>query len=107
MDASAFEDKDSRLAPDKAIDGKRGTRWSSGTAKPEKNTSTYLEVDLKATSKIGFLDIEFEERTVDVKPSNVKAFEIQYQAPGSSDGWQEGEDRREQRAAQATSPVFV
>ena len=37
------------------------------------------------TSKIGFLDIEFEERTVDVKPSNVKEFEIQYQAPGSSD----------------------
>ena len=73
------------LGADKAIDGKRGTRWSSGTAKPEKNTSTYLEVDLKATSKIGFLDIEFEERTVDVKPSNVKEFEIQYQAPGSSD----------------------
>lgn len=73
------------LGADKAIDGKRGTRWSSGTAKPEKNTSTYLEVDLKATSKIGFLDIEFEERTVDVKPSNVKAFDIQYQAPGSSD----------------------
>ena len=73
------------LGADKAIDGKRGTRWSSGTAKPEKNTSAYLEVDLKATSKIGFLDIEFEERTVDVKPSNVKEFEIQYQAPGSSD----------------------
>ena len=73
------------LGADKAIDGKRGTRWSSGTVKPEKNTSTYLEVDLKATSKIGFLDIEFEERTVDVKPSNVEEFEIQYQAPGSSD----------------------
>lgn len=81
--ANAFEADN--LGADKAIDGKRGTRWSSGTAKPEKNTSTYLEVDLKATSKIGFLDIEFEERTVDVKPSNVKEFEIQYQAPGSSD----------------------
>lgn len=81
--ANAFEADN--LGADKAIDGKRGTRWSSGTAKPEKNTSTYLEVDLKATSKIGFLDIEFEERTVDVKPSNVKAFDIQYQAPGSSD----------------------
>lgn len=80
--ANAFEADN--LGADKAIDGKRGTRWSSGTAKPEKNTSTYLEVDLKATSKIGFLDIEFEERTVDVKPSNVKAFDIQYQAPGSS-----------------------
>lgn len=81
--ANAFEADN--LGADKAIDGKRGTRWSSGTAKPEKNTSTYLEVDLKATSKIGFLDIEFEERTVAVKPSNVKAFDIQYQAPGSSD----------------------
>lgn len=81
--ANASETAD--FGADKAIDGKRGTRWSSGTAKPEKNTSTYLEVDLKATSKIGFLDIEFEERTVDVKPSNVKAFDIQYQAPGSSD----------------------
>lgn len=81
--ASASETAD--FGADKAIDGKRGTRWSSGTAKPEKNTSTYLEVDLKATSKIGFLDIEFEERKVDVKPSNVKEFEIQYQAPGSSD----------------------
>lgn len=81
--ANAFEADN--LGADKAIDGKRGTRWSSGTAKPEKNTSTYLEVDLKATSKIGFLDIEFEERTVDVKPSNVKEFVIQYQAPGSSD----------------------
>lgn len=81
--ANASETTD--FGADKAIDGKRGTRWSSGTAKPEKNTSTYLEVDLKATSKIGFLDVEFEERTVDVKPSNVKAFEIQYQAPGSSD----------------------
>lgn len=81
--ANAFEADN--LGAGKAIDGKRGTRWSSGTAKPEKNTSTYLEVDLKATSKIGFLDIEFEERTVDVKPSNVKEFEIQYQAPGSSD----------------------
>lgn len=81
--ASASETAD--FGADKAIDGKRGTRWSSGTAKPEKNTSTYLEVDLKATSKIGFLDIEFEERTVAVKPSNVKAFDIQYQAPGSSD----------------------
>lgn len=81
--ANASETAD--FGADKAIDGKRGTRWSSGTAKPEKNTSTYLEVDLKATSKIGFLDVEFEERTVDVKPSNVKAFEIQYQAPGSSD----------------------
>lgn len=81
--ANAFEADN--LGADKAIDGKRGTRWSSGTAKPEKNTSTYLEVDLKATSKIGFLDIEFEERTVDVKPSNVKEFEIQYQAPGSFD----------------------
>lgn len=81
--ANAFEADN--LGADKAIDGKRGTRWSSGTAKPEKTTSTYLEVDLKATSKIGFLDIEFEERTVDVKPSNVKAFDIQYQAPGSSD----------------------
>ena len=81
--ANASETTD--FGADKAIDGKRGTRWSSGTAKPEKNASTYLEVDLKATSKIGFLDVEFEERTVDVKPSNVKAFEIQYQAPGSSD----------------------
>lgn len=81
--ANAFEADN--LGADKAIDGKRGTRWSSGTAKPEKNTSTYLEVDLKAASKIGFLDIEFEERTVDVKPSNVKEFEIQYQPPGSSD----------------------
>ena len=81
--ANAFEADN--LGADKAIDGKRGTRWSSGTAKPDKTTSTYLEVDLKATSKIGFLDVEFEERTVDVKPSNVKAFEIQYQAPGSSD----------------------
>lgn len=81
--ANAFEADN--LGADKAIDGKRGTRWSSGTAKPDKTTITYLEVDLKATSKIGFLDVEFEERTVDVKPSNVKAFEIQYQAPGSSD----------------------
>lgn len=81
--ASASETAD--FGADKAIDGKRGTRWSSGTAKPDKTTSTYLEVDLKATSKIGFLDIGFEERTVDVKPSNVKEFEIQYQAPGSSD----------------------
>lgn len=83
--AKANASEADNLGADKAIDGKRGTRWSSGTAKPEKNTSTYLEVDLKATSKIGFLDIEFEERTVDVKPSNVKEFEIQYQAPGSSD----------------------
>lgn len=83
--AKASASEADNLGADKAIDGKRGTRWSSGTAKPEKNTSTYLEVDLKATSKIGFLDIEFEERTVDVKPSNVKEFEIQYQAPGSSD----------------------
>ena len=83
--AKASASETDNLGADKAIDGKRGTRWSSGTAKPEKNTSTYLEVDLKATSKIGFLDIEFEERTVDVKPSNVKAFDIQYQAPGSSD----------------------
>lgn len=83
--AKANASEADNLGADKAIDGKRGTRWSSGTAKPEKNTNTYLEVDLKATSKIGFLDIEFEERTVDVKPSNVKEFEIQYQAPGSSD----------------------
>lgn len=81
--ANASETAD--FGADKAIDGSRRTRWSSGTAKPDNNTSTYLEVDLKATSKIGFLDVEFEERTVDVKPSNVKAFEIQYQAPGSSD----------------------
>lgn len=38
--ANAFEADN--LGADKAIDGKRGTRWSSGTAKPEKNTSTYL-----------------------------------------------------------------
>ena len=87
MDASAFEDEDARLAPGKAADGDRGTRWSSGKDAPAQNESTWLVADLAKAAKIGFVDVEFEERSADPKPGNVHRFEIQYQAPGS-DVWQ-------------------
>ncbi len=84
---SASSQEASNLGADKAADGDRSaaSRWSSGTSKPGKDEDTYIEADLNKVSKIQFLDIEFENRTVDVKPSNVKGFDIQYQAPGSTE----------------------
>lgn len=76
------------LGADKAADGDRGSksRWSSGENVPAKDTDTWLEADLKEASKIQFVDVEFETRNSDVRPSNVRGFEVQYQAPGS-DTW--------------------
>ena len=76
------------LGADKAADGDRGSksRWSSGENAPAKDTDTWLEADLKEASKIQFVDVEFETRNSDVRPSNVRGFEVQYQAPGS-DTW--------------------
>lgn len=84
--ASAYEDNNDKFKPDHAIDGKTDTRWSSSSAKPNKDDTTWLAVDLKQAAKLQFFDIQFEGRTVAVKPSNVKGFDIQYQTPGS-DEW--------------------
>ncbi|MFR3450755.1 MAG: hypothetical protein ACLTSX_03000 [Collinsella sp.] len=73
------------LGADKAIDGKRGTRWSSGTAKPEKNTSTYLEVDRQGDLKINFHDIEFEAHGRLVEAEATSRSSRSVSGPGSSD----------------------
>ena len=74
------------LTPNKAGDGDDGTRWSSGTQRPNKDESTFLASTFKKATKVRNIKVAFETRTVDVKPSNVKAFDIQYKAPGS-DTW--------------------
>ncbi|MDO4595657.1 MAG: discoidin domain-containing protein [Coriobacteriaceae bacterium] len=83
---AAASSVESTLTADKAVDGDFSTRWSSGEAKPEKNESTWLSAHLKKTSKVKQVVVTFESRTVDVKPGNVKAFELQYKQAGS-DAW--------------------
>lgn len=74
------------LTPNKAGDGNDSTRWSSGENKPAKDETTFLVSTFKKATKVRNIKVAFETRTVDVKPSNVKAFDIQYKAPGS-DAW--------------------
>ena len=75
------------LTPDKAGDGDKGTRWSSGEQKPGKDERTYLVSTFEKATKVRFFRVQFEDRGSNpVAPSNVKAFDIQYKAPGS-DAW--------------------
>ena len=77
----------STLTPDKAGDGDKATRWSSGEQKPGKDENTYLVSTFEKATKLRYFKIQFEDRgTNPVAPSNVKAFDIQYKAPGS-DNW--------------------
>lgn len=64
----------------------RGSRWSSGEAKPEKNDSTFLSATFGSPTLIKRVEVTFETRTVEVMPSNVKGFELQYQ-DGKTDEW--------------------
>ena len=73
------------LTPDKAGDGQESTRWSSGEQKPNKDDKTFLVSTFKKATKIRNIKVTFETRTVDVKPSNVKAFDVQYKAPGGNE----------------------
>lgn len=84
MTASGVEDS---LTADKAADGKTGKqdRWSSGTAKPEKNDKTWLMGTFAKPTQIKQFNVQFEDRTVAVMPGNVKGFTIQYQTDGSTE----------------------
>lgn len=83
--ASGYEDNSDKLKPAHAVDGRTDTRWSSGAAKPGHDEGTWLVAALKQPAKIQFLDIQFEERSIAVNPSNVRGFEVQYQEPGSAE----------------------
>ena len=85
MAASASEAP--TLGAEKANDGskEKASRWSSGTQVPAKDDKTFLSATFKAPTLIKRVEVTFENRDVDIKPSNVKGFELQYQDANSSE----------------------
>ena len=70
----------------KANDGKLETRWSSGTACPQKDENTWLQLHFEKPVSLAQVKVTLETRAnVDPKPSNVKGFEIQVKTDGSAD----------------------
>ena len=61
-------DHEETLDCTKANDGskEKASRWSSGTAKPNKDESTYLSAEFKAVTRIKRVEVTFETRTVEV-----------------------------------------
>lgn len=84
--AKASGQEDASHGAKNANDGNMSTRWSSGTACPQKDTNTWIELDFKKPTAVQQINVMFETREkCDPVPSNVKGFDIQVKESDGGD----------------------